>query len=121
MLRFKPSISKITAAHRRRRRQTLAVIAALGACNDGWLTTYGLGIRLFVARLLKRRATRRLVNSVPASSENASEKLQYIIAVLIADGDEIRPGEIEKVIDTLRQFRLDIGVHLNRDIFSNKV
>jgi hypothetical protein len=121
MLGFKPSISKIIAAHRRRRRHTLALIAALRACNGGWLTTHSLGIRLFVARLLQRRATRRLVNAVPESSEKAREKLQYTIAVLIADGDDVQPGDIEKVIETLRQFRLDIRAHLGRDIFSKNV
>ncbi|WP_149762937.1 hypothetical protein [Neomesorhizobium albiziae] len=118
MLKFKSSTPKRIATHRRRRCQTLALIAASQARNGGWLTTRSLEIRLFVARLLERRATRRLVNAVPGSSEEAREKLQYMIAFLIADGDDVQPGDIEKVTDTLRQFRFDIRAHLNRDILS---
>lgn len=119
MPRFKPSISEKTATHRHRRRKTLALTAAaLQARNGNWLTTRSLSIRLSVARFLEQRATRRLVNAVPGSSEEAREKLQYTLAFLIADGDNVQPRDIEKVIDTLRQFRLDISAHLNRDVFS---
>lgn len=121
MLRFKPSISKRTATHRHCRRNTLALTAALQAHDGGWLTTLSLSIRLSVARMLERRARHRLVNAVPANSEEAREKFQYIIAFLIADGDDIPPRDIEKVIDTLRQFRLDISAYFNRDIFSKNV
>lgn len=121
MLKFKSSTSKRIATHRHRRHQTLTLIAALQARNGGWLTMRSIGIKLFVARLLERRAMRRLVNAVPGNSEEAKEKLQYIIAFLIADGNDVHPKDIGKVLSTLRQFRFDTKATLMRDVSSKNV
>lgn len=118
MLKFQPSISKRIATHRRRRHKVLALVAALRARNGDGLITRSLEIMLFVTRLLERRATRRLVDAVPGNGEEAREKLQYTIAFLIADGNDVHPQDIEKVIYTLRQFRSDAHAQLNRDISS---
>jgi hypothetical protein len=118
MLGFNSSISKRIAAHRRRRHQTLALGAALQARNGNSLITRSLGMKLFLARWLERRAMRRLVNAVPRNGSEAREKLQYIMAFLIADGNGVHSGDIERVICTLRQFKVDTRAQLNRNISS---
>ena len=62
---------------------------------------------------------RRLVNAVPRNGKQAQEKLQYTMAFLIADGDDIHSADIERVICTLRQFQFDTRAQLNRNISSN--
>jgi hypothetical protein len=117
MLGFNSSISKKIAAHRRRRRQALALVAALET-RAGGLATRSLGMKLFMVRWLERRAMRRLVNAVPRNGNEARQKLQYTMAFLIADGDDIHRGDIERVICTLRQFQFDTSAQLNRNISS---
>jgi hypothetical protein len=118
MLGFNFSISKKIAAHRRRRRQALALVAALEARNGDWLITRSLGMTLLLVRWLERRAMRRLVNAVPRNGKQAQEKLRYTMAFLIADGNGIHSADIERIICTLRQFQFDTSAQLNRNISS---
>ncbi|GLS30909.1 hypothetical protein GCM10007937_26180 [Mesorhizobium albiziae] len=96
----------------------MALAAPLQARSRNGLIARGLGFGLSAARWLQRRAALRLIDAVPANSEEATEKLNYIMAFLIADGTDVHPEDIDKVIHTLRRTRFDAKAHLDRNVSS---
>jgi hypothetical protein len=59
-------------------------------------------VMLSLRRWRERRALSRLVEGVPTTAEEASEKLAYVMAIMIEDRSPFSSEELVQVIDTLR-------------------
>ncbi len=93
----KRTMSLIIAVHRRERSKRLA-LELKGKRRFSPMHYVMLSLR----RWRERRALSRLVEGVPTTAEEASEKLAYVMAIMIEDHSPFSSEELVQVIDTLR-------------------
>jgi hypothetical protein len=90
-------MSLIIAVHRRERSKRLAL-----ELKGKRLFSPMHYVMLSLRRWRERRALSRLVEGVPTTAEEASEKLAYVMAIMIEDHSPFSSEELVQVIDTLR-------------------
>lgn len=93
------TISQAILVHKNAR---AAVIRVGGYSNAPWSPLLYPALYLF--RLREKRAMKALIELEPQSPQEAREKLLHLMALLAANAAPLHPGDVQRVIDTLRPF-----------------
>lgn len=103
------SLSSTIAAHRRARARKMQLERRTSAGFS--LFVYPL---VWIAQLLEKRAYRQFAVDHPTDPDDARTKLDYLMAVVIADRASPGATEITSAIETLRPHKEALAEHLKR-------